>query len=294
MTLNRVDAADATCRCACGCAVRVPRYPADLTGEQRAVLEPLLPVMLCLTPLGGRPEKHHRRTMIDAIFYLADNGIKRRALPADFPPWKTVCGLHARWKKDGVLAGITGLLRAAVRTAAGRDAEPSAAIIDSQSVRESAEGVVPAVTSGYDGSKNVNGRKRHILTDTLGLLITVAATAANVPDRHGAAIVLRRARRRGRHRLALAWGDRGYEGEDWTRRARHEPGITIEVVYRDPAASTTFTVLPRRRVIERTHAWISRRRRCARDYERLPAHHEAMVHRAAILQMTRRLARNPR
>jgi putative transposase len=271
----------------------VPRYPTDLTDEQWAVLEPLLPVMLCLTPLGGRPEKHHRRTMIDAIFYLADNGIKWRALPADFPPWKTVYGLHARWKKDGVLADITDLLRAAVRTAAGRDAEPSAAIIGSQSVRESAEGVVPAATSGYDGSKNVNGRKRHILTDTLGLLITVAATAANVPDRHGAAILLRRARRRGRHRLALAWGDRGYEGEDWTRWARHELGITIEVVYRDPAASTTFTVLPRRWVIERTHAWISRRRRCARDYERLPAHHEAMVHWAAILQMTRRLARNP-
>ena len=96
MTLNRVRAADATCRCACGCAVRRPRYPTDLTDEQRAVLEPLLPVMLCLTPLGGRPEKHHRRTMIDAIFYLADNGIKWRALPADFPPWKTACGLHAR------------------------------------------------------------------------------------------------------------------------------------------------------------------------------------------------------
>ena len=293
MTLNRVRAADATCRCACGCAVRGPRYPTDRTDEQRAVLEPLLPVMLCLTRLGGRPEKHHRRAMIDAIFYLADNGIKRRALPADFPPWKTACGLHARWKKDGVLAGITDLLRAAVRAAAGRDAEPSAAIIDSQSVRESAEGVVPSATSGYDGSKNVSGRKRHILTDTLGLLITVAATAANVPGRHGVAILLRRARRRGRHRLALAWGDRGYEGEDWTAWARRELGITIEVVYRDPAASTTFTVLPRRWVIERTHAWMSRRRRCARDYERLPAHHEAMVYWAAILQMTRRLARNP-
>ena len=191
-----------------------------------------------------------------------------------------------------MLADITDLLRAAVRAAAGRDAEPSAAIIDSQSVRESAEGVVPAATSGYDGSKMVNGRKRHLLTDTMGLLVTVAATAANVPDRLGAAVMLRRGRRRGRHRLALAWGDRGYEGEGWTAWARRELGIAIEVVYRDPAAGKTFTVLPRRWVIERTNAWISRRRRCARDYERLPAHHEAMVHWAAILQMTRRLARN--
>jgi putative transposase len=107
------------------------------------VLEPLLPVMLCLTPLGGRPEKHRRRTMIDAMFYLVDNGIKWRALPADFPPWRTVYCLHARWKEGEVLADITDMLDAAIRTAAGRHPEPSAAVMDSQSVHESAEGVVP-------------------------------------------------------------------------------------------------------------------------------------------------------
>lgn len=295
MTLNRVRAgrANAGWPCECGCAGRMPRYPTDLTDEQWAVLEPLLPVMLCDTELGGRPEKHWRRTMIDAMFYLVDNGIKWRALPADFPPWKTVYGMHARWKADGVLADITDLLRAAVRAAAGRDPEPSAAIMDSQSVRESAEGVVPSATSGYDGSKKVNGRKRHLLTDTLGLLITVAVTAANVPDRAGAAVLLARARRRGRRRLALAWGDKGYEGQDWIAWAQHEHGITIEVVRQGNGRGndSTFTVLPRRWVIERTNAWISRRRRCARDYERLPAHHAAMVHWAVILQMTRRLAR---
>ena len=293
MTLKRVRAgcANAGWPCECGCAARVPRYPTDLTDEQWAVLEPALPVMLCDTELGGRPEKHWRRTMIDAMFYVVDNGVKWRALPADFPPWRTVYGMHARWRKDGVLADITDLLRARVRRAAGRDPEPSAAIVDSQSVRESAEGVVPAATSGYDGHKKVNGRKRHLLTDTLGLLITVTATAANVPDRLGAAALLHRARRRGRHRLALAWGDRGYEGEDWTGWARRELGITIEVVRQGNGRGndSAFTVLPRRWVIERTSAWISRRR-CARDYERLPAHHAAMVHWAAILQMTRRLA----
>jgi transposase len=294
MTFNRVLAGDAKAPrlCECGCAQRVPRYPTDLTDEQRAALEPLLPVMLSGTVLGGRPEKHWRRTIIDAMFYLVDNGIKWRALPDDFPPWQTVYGMHARWKKDGVLADITDLLRTRVRKAAGRAGEPSAAIVDSQSVRESAEGVVPSATSGYDGHKNVNGRKRHLLTDTLGLLITVAATPANLPDRYGGAIVLRRARRRGRHRLALAWGDRGYEGEDWITWAEHELGIIIEVIRRHPdGTETAFKVLPRRWVVERTNAWISRRRRCARDYERLPAHHEAMVHWAAILQMTRRLAK---
>ena len=293
MTLNRAPAAEATpgCSCGCGCAARAPRYPTDLTDEQWAVLEPLLPVMLCLTALGGRPEKHDRRTMIDAIFYLVDNGIKWRALPADFPPWKTVYGMHARWKKDGVLADITDRLRGQVRAAAGRHPEPSAGIIDAQSVAESAEGVVPAATSGYDRHKNVNGRKRHLLTDTLGLLITVVAGPANLQDRDAAAVLLLRARRRGRTRLARVWADHAYHG-DWTIWAQHALGITIDIVPRpDDAQGSGFTVLPRRWVIERTHAWITRRRRCARDYERLPAHHVAMVHWAAILQMTRRLAR---
>ena len=291
MTLNRVRAAVATCRCACGCATRAPRYPTDLTDEQWAALEPLLPVPLCLTPLGGRPEQHHRRAMIDAIFYLVDNGIKWRALPADFPPWKTVYGMHARWKQDGVIADITDLLRARVRAAAGRDREPSAAIVDAQSVRESAEGVVPSATSGYDGSKNVNGRKRHLMTDTLGLLIAVTVSAANAQDRDGAVTLLLRAVRRGRRRLAHVWADSGYHG-GYRHWAHSHLGITVEVVGQEPETKGKgFQVLPRRWVIERTNAWISRRRRCARDYERLPEHHAGMVQLAAAIQMTRRLAK---
>ena len=195
MTLNRVTAACANAGrpCECGCAQRVPRYPTDLTDGQWAVLEPLLPVMLCDTELGGRPEKHRRRTMIDAMFYVVDNGIKWRALPGDFPPWRTVYGLHARWKKDGVLADITDLLRAAVRTAGGRHPEPSAAVIDSQSVHESAEGVVPAATSGSGHYKKVNGRKRHFLVDTLGLLVTVIVTTASAADRDIAPLLLAQA-----------------------------------------------------------------------------------------------------
>jgi putative transposase len=291
MPLNRVAPADASfaCSCPCGCLTRARRYPTDLTDAQWAVLEPLLPVMLCLTEIGGRPELHFRRTMIDAMFYLVDNGIKWRAMPADFPPWRTVWGLHSRWKKDGVPAGIVDALRAVIRLAAGRRAEPSAGIIDAQSVAESAEGVVPAATSGYDSHKNVNGRKRHLLVDTLGLLICVVVTAASVQDRAGAAMLLKRARARGRHLLALAWADKAYSG-DWRHWAKRTLGVAIEVVLQ-PKGQQGFQVLPRRWVVERTHAWITRRRRCARDYERLPQHHAAMVEWAAIIQMTRRAAK---
>ena len=293
MPLNPVTPADASyaCSCSCGCLTRRQRYPTDLTDAQWAVLEPLLPVMLCLTEIGGRPELHSRRTVIDAMFYLVDNGIKWRAMPADFPPWRTVWGMHARWRRDGVLARIVDALRALVRRAACRGAEPSAGIVDAQSVHESAEGVVPAATSGYDSHKNVNGRKRHLLVDTLGLLIGVAVTPASAQDRAGAAMLLKRARARGR-RLALIWADRAYEG-DWRHWARRELGVTVQVVER-AEGQKGCQVLPRRWVVERTHAWITRRRRCARDYERLPAHHAAMVQWAAILQMTRRAAKPPK
>lgn len=293
MTLNRVQAAGATaareCECECGCAARVRRYPSDLTDEQWAVLEPALPVMLCDTELGGRPEKHWRRTMIDAVFYVVDNGVKWRAVPADFPPWQTVYGLFCRWRDDGAWTWIAGLLRAAARQAAGRDAEPSAGVIDAQSVHECAEGTVPAATSGYDRHKRVNGRKRHLLVDTLGLLVAVAVTPASAHDRAGAALALKAARAEGRHRLARVWADSAYLG-DWRHWAQRELGVTIEVVAQ-PRRRHTFQVLPRRWVVERTHAWITRRRRCARDYERLPETHAAMVTIAAAIQMTRYIAK---
>ncbi len=292
MTLNRVPAGNATpvrpCACECGCVTRQPCYPTDLTDAQWAVLESLLPVMLCQTVLGGRPEKHYRRTIVDALFYLVDNGIKWRALPRDFPPWRTVYGFCRRWRQDKVTTALADDLRAAIRRGLGRNAEPLAGIIDAQSVAESAEGVVPAASSGYDGHKHVNGRKRHLLVDTLGLLIAVVITPANTQDRDAAVRLLRNARARGRL-LQLIWADSAYHG-DWAGWALRALGIVIEIVRRcDDTAG--FKVLPRRWVVERTNAWITRRRRCARDYERLPSQHAAMVEWAAILMMTRRLAR---
>jgi transposase len=293
MPSNRAGgrAASLACCCECGCVARQQRYPSDLTDDQWAVICPLLPVPLSQTPLGGRPEKHHRRAVADAILYLVDNGIRWRALPADFPPWRTVYGIFAAWQRDRVTGSLADELRAAARRALGRDAEPSAGCIDSQSVPESAEGVVPAASSGFDPHKKVNGRKRHILTDTLGFLITVAVTPASTQDRDIAFALVAAARRRGRHRLARVWADYGYQGS-WAGWARHHHGITIEIVPR-PRDMTGFQVLPRRWVVERTFAWITRRRRCARDYERLPAHHAAMVEWAAIIQMTRQLTRIP-
>ena len=159
MTLNRVSAADATCgECPCGCFTRQRRYSTDLTDQEWAVLEPLLPAPACLTGRGGRPEKHHRRTMISAIFYAADNGCKWRNLPADFPPWRTVYGFLRRWRGDRTLHDLVDDLRAIIRRAAGRKDKASAGIIDAQSVHESAEGIVPSATSGYDQHKNVNER----------------------------------------------------------------------------------------------------------------------------------------
>ena len=290
MSLNRVLAADATCgECPCGCFTRQRRYSTDLTDAEWAVLEPLLPAPACLTGTGGRPEQHHRRTIISALFYAADNGCKWRNLPADFPPWRTVYGFLRRWRAGRVLHDLVDDLRAIIRCAAGRSEKASAGIIDAQSVRESAEGVVPAATSGYDSHKNVNDRKRHLLVDTLGLLIAVAVSAASVPDRDGAVMLLLAAGARGT-RPRHIWADHAYSGAAWIAWALDQLGTAIDIV-EQPKGQKGFQVLPRRWVVERTNAWITRRRRCARDYERLVSQHEAMVQIAAIIQMTRRAAK---
>ncbi|MEV0698508.1 IS5 family transposase [Saccharopolyspora sp. NPDC050389] len=293
MSLNLASAGVSRpgCACTCGCLTRRRRYSTDLTDEQWKLLQPLLPVSLAATSAGGRPEKHYRRTMIDAIFYVVNNGNKWRDLPADFPPWQTVYGLLRRWCHEHAtadLADLVDLLRARLRQASGRNPVASAGCIDSQSVQESAEGVVGIDTSGFDPHKKVNGRKRHIITDTLGLLVSVSVTPANVQDRDAAWCLVRHAALRG---LAHIWADQGYLG-DWITHAKALLKTTIEIVHRIPG-TTGFQVLPRRWVVERSFAWITRRRRCARDYERLPEHHTTMVHWAAIIQMTRRLTRLP-
>jgi len=263
-----------------------PVYPtSSITDAQWAVLAPLLPPPGNTAGRGGRPEKHPRRLVLDAIFYLVRGGIAWAALPRDFPPHQTVYGLFGRWARHGMWQQIHDALRDLVRVHEGRDPLPTAAIIDSQSVRGA--DTVPGTTRGYDAGKKVNGRKRHIAVDTGGLLLAVVVTIAGIQDRDAAHRLLTELRRFSTVRLV--WADGGYAGRlvIWARKVL---ALTIEVVKRTDDAKG-FAVLPRRWVVERTFAWISKFRRCVRDYETLPAHHEAMVHISMIMTMSRRLAR---
>jgi transposase len=265
---------------------RARRYPSDTTDTQWSILDRLLPEPAWLAGNGGRPEVHCRRDIVDAIFYLVDNGNKWRSLPADFPPWSTVYNYLAGWEKAGITQDVLDGLRDRVRLAEGRTAAPSAAILDSASVK--AAETVGASSRGYDAGKKINGRKRHIAVDTLGLLLCVLVTAASVQDRDGARPLLDHLAATFR-RIQLIWADGGYAGKlvDWARTGLK---IVLQIVKRcDTAAG--FVVLPRRWVVERTLAWIARHRRCVRDYERLPAHHEAMVRWSMIRITSRRLAK---
>ena len=255
-------------------------YPSDLTDAQWQVIVPHLPVR---AP-GGRGRRiWPLRTIIEAILYLDRAGCAWRYLPDSFPPWRTVYGYFAAWRDDGTLARLHDALRAQVRAAAGRDREPTAAIIDSQSVR--AADTVPRASRGWDNAKKVNGRKRHIAVDTTGLLLAVVITAASVQDRDAARPLLWNLHRTSRQ-IRLIWADSVYNGKlnAWAAAMK----MTLQVVARrQPHA---FEVLPRRWVVERTFAWISKHRRTVRDYEGLPASHEAMILWAMIALMARRLA----
>jgi transposase len=262
-------------------------YPnSSMTDAQWAVIEPLLPAPGNTGGRGGRPEKHPRRLMLDAIFYVVTGGVAWAALPHDFPPSKTVYGLFTRWTRAGAWQRLHDGLRDLVGVHEGRDPNPTAAIIDSQSVRGA--DTVPTRSRGYDAGKRVNGRKRHIAVDTGGLLLVVLVTVAGLPDRDAAHRLLTAVRARF-CTVRLVWADGGYAGR-LVRWAARVLGLVVEIVTRtDDLAG--FHVLPRRWVVERTFAWISKHRRCVRDYETRPDHHEAMIHLAMIKIMSRRPAR---
>lgn len=262
-------------------------YPSSsLTDAQWKLLEPLLPPPGNTAGRGGRPEKHDRRRVLDAVFSLVRGGIAWRALPAEFPPAKTVYGLFRRWAAAGAWVAIHDALRDRLRIAAGRQSLPTAAVIDSASVRGA--DTVPARSRGYDAGKRVNGRKRHIAVDTGGLLLAVVVTIAGLQDRDGACQLLAALRARF-STIALVWADGGYAGRlvAWAQAVL---GFAVTIVKRTDDL-TGFRIIPRRWVVERTLAWISKHRRCVRDYETLPEHAEAMVYIAMIMTMTRRLAR---
>jgi putative transposase len=257
-------------------------YPSDLTEEQWQVIAPYLPGEV--PGRRGRPRIWPLRRITEAILYVDRAGCAWRYLPADFPPWRTVYGYFAAWRDDGTLARLHDGLRAQVRAAGGRDPQPTAAIIDSQSVR--AADTVARTSRGWDAAKKVNGRKRHIAVDTMGLVLAVVITAASVQDRDAARPLLWNLRRASRS-VRLAWADAVYTGGRLTSWAAALK-MTVQVVAR--RSPHAFEVLPRRWVVERTFAWISKHRRTVRDYERLPASHEAMILWAMTALMARRLA----
>jgi transposase len=267
---------------------RPRRYPSDTDDDEWAIMAGYVPVG-GTTSQGGRPVTYPRRDIVDAIRYVDRTSCQWRALPADFPPWDTVYHYFRAWTTDGTLTRLHNGLRTQVRHVLGRGQDPSAAAADSQTVR--AAETVAKTSRGYDAGKKINGRKRHIVVDTCGLLLVVLVTGAGVQDRDAARLLLW-ALRSCFPTVRLLWADGGYSGQlvAWAATTLN---LTVEIV-RKLAGQVGFKVLPRRWVAERTFAWINRCRRTVRDYERLPAHHAAMVQWAMIIVMTRRLARHRR
>ncbi|MEU3756892.1 IS5 family transposase [Streptomyces olivoreticuli] len=180
-----------------------------MTDAEWQVVRDAMPVPAWLEGRGGQPEGYCHRQMLDAVFYVTDNGIKWRAMPCDFPAWDRVYVFFRRWREKELAKEFHDRLRGRLRQAEGREVEPTAAVIDSQSVKGAAS--VPAATRGYDGGKKINGRRRHVITDCLGLLLMVLVTAANVTDRQAAGTMLPGLRTRFR-KITLVWADSGYTG----------------------------------------------------------------------------------
>jgi putative transposase len=257
-------------------------YPSDLTDEQWALLEELIPP----ARPGGCPRKHDLREVLNALFYLTREGCSWRALPHDFGiPWKTVYNYFRAWTDDGTWEQLVTALRMRARRAAGRDPDPHSGYIDSQSVKTAQGGE----QRGFDGGKKVQGRKRHLVVDSLGLLLSVVVTAANVDDARAARALFADMPGRDYPRLRLVWGDGKYHNyELYAWLSIHRRPYKVAVVHRPPGAEG-WVRLPKRWVVERTFAWLGRYRRLSKDYEKLTETSAAMVQASAIHHLLRRL-----
>lgn len=263
----------------------ITKYPTDLTDAEWEIIRPLLPTR----NKRGRPPTD-RRLVLNAVLYWLRAGCAWRLLPREFGPWSTIYDIYRCWIQAGWWERIHERLRDKVRRAQERTPQPTAAVLDSQTVKTGDQGG----PSGYDAGKKTKGRKRHILVDTLGLLLGVYVGPANEQDRDGAKTLLTRVLDWWQ-RLVTIWADGGYAGAlvAWVKAQRPRGQLHLEIVRRLDTAQG-FEVLPKRWLVERTFAWLCKQRRLVRDYEAKTQHSEALLYIAMSGLMLRRLARQRR
>lgn len=261
------------------------RYETDLSDAAWLLIEPLIPVALP----GGRTRTTDMREVMNGIFYWLRAGCAWSLLPHDFPPYATVYGYFNQWRKTGFWPMLNDALRAAVREQEEREAEATVGSIDSQSVKTTNS--APS-DRGFDGGKQINGRKRFILVDVMGLLLNALVTKASVPERKGAQALLNQTPAEILKHLELLWVDGGYNGPAFATWVLEHYEIFIEVIQRSDDTKG-FVLLPRRWVVERTFSWFGKFRRLSKDYERLLDTSAALIYAAMISIMLRRLAADP-